>query len=275
MANLNLKISNEQKHIDSAHAINERYSNTQKQKLAKAAKQFESLLTSMMLKSMTNSADGMFGKDSYGGDYFSMIFDNQLASYMSDSKSMGIAGMLYKKITGEDLNNLSSGSTSNPLSGFGKPNKPAVSGGSAVTPSSASMNRLGKYDSIIADASEKFGIDPNVIKSVILTESAANEKAVSGAKAKGLMQLIDSTAHDMGVQNVWDPKQNILGGTKYLAEMLRKYNGNLRLALASYNAGPSNVDKYNGIPPFEETQNYVTRVFGYLKHLNGESYGND
>jgi soluble lytic murein transglycosylase-like protein len=137
------------------------------------------------------------------------------------------------------------------------------------------MNRLGKYDSIIADASEKFGIDPNVIKSVILTESAANEKAVSGAKAKGLMQLIDSTAHDMGVQNVWDPKQNILGGTKYLAEMLRKYNGNLRLALASYNAGPSNVDKYNGIPPFEETQNYVTRVFGYLKHLNGESYGND
>ena len=275
MANLNLKITDAQKQIDSAQALNGRYSGAQKEKLAKAAKQFESLLTSMMLKSMTSSTEGMFGKDSYGGDYFSMIFNNQLANYMSDSKSMGIAGILYKKITGEDLNSFPSAPALNSSPKFSQPQIPSSSGKSAVVPSSASMNRLEKYDDIISGASQKFGVDPNIIKSVILTESAANEKAMSGAKAKGLMQLIDSTAHDMGVTNVWDPEQNILGGTKYLAEMLRKYNGNLRLALASYNAGPDNVDKYNGIPPFEETQNYVTRVFGYLKHLNGESYGND
>ena len=135
------------------------------------------------------------------------------------------------------------------------------------------MDRLNKYEDIINAASNSFGVDKNLIKSVILTESAANQNAVSSAKAKGLMQLIDSTATEMGVSNVWDPKENIFGGTKYLAEMLRKYNGDMNLALASYNAGPQNVDKYGGIPPFEETQNYVKRVKGYFNHLNGENYG--
>ena len=79
----------------------------------------------------------------------------------------------------------------------------------------------------------------------------------------------------MGVKNIWDPQQNIYGGTKYLAEMLRKYNGDLKLALASYNAGPKNVDKYGGIPPFEETKNYVKRVVGYLNHLNGVNNGTE
>ncbi|MHB8578546.1 MAG: lytic transglycosylase domain-containing protein, partial [Ignavibacteriaceae bacterium] len=71
------------------------------------------------------------------------------------------------------------------------------------------------------------------------------------------------------------PKQNILGGTKYLAQMLQKFNGNVDLALASYNAGPQNVEKYGGIPPFEETQNYIKRVMGYFNHLNGVGNGNE
>ena len=138
-----------------------------------------------------------------------------------------------------------------------------------LSPSVNALNRLDQYEDYINEASSKFGVDSNIIKSVILTESAANANAVSGAKAKGLMQLIDSTAADMGVKNSFDPKDNILGGTKYLAQMLKQYDGNLKLSLAAYNAGPNNVDKYKGVPPFEETQNYINRVFGYLKHLDG------
>jgi soluble lytic murein transglycosylase-like protein len=137
-----------------------------------------------------------------------------------------------------------------------------------IEPSNSSLKRLNKFDEIIENAAIHYGVDKNLIKSVILTESAGNEKAISSAKAKGLMQLMDATAKDLGVNNVWDPKENIMGGTKYLAEMLRQYNGDLKLALAGYNAGPGNVQKYNGIPPFEETKNYITRVIGYMNHLN-------
>ena len=97
---------------------------------------------------------------------------------------------------------------------------------------------------------------------------SAKENALSKANAKGLMQLIDSTATDMGVKNVWNPAQNIEGGTKYISKMLKKYDGDVELSLAAYNAGPGNVDKYNGIPPFDETQKYVKRVLGYLNYLD-------
>ncbi|MDP3684156.1 MAG: lytic transglycosylase domain-containing protein, partial [Ignavibacteria bacterium] len=140
-------------------------------------------------------------------------------------------------------------------------------GSTGIVPSKQSMERLEQFDEHIEEAAKRYGVDKGLIKSVIIAESAGNAKAVSPAKAKGLMQLIDSTATSMGVQNVWDPRQNIMGGTKYLSEMLRQYNGDVKLALAGYNAGPANVEKYNGVPPFEETKTYITRVLGYLNHL--------
>jgi len=274
-SNMQLKIT-DAKHLEPAQDVNSRYTDAQKAKIADAAKQFESLLTSMMLKSMDKTTGGMFGGDSYGGDYFSTIFENQMASAISQNKNLGVASILYKKITGEDMN---AQSPTSELLQYLNNNKielkKSVNDNTTITPSTKAADRLNKYEGIINEASSSFGVDKNLIKSVILTESAANEKAVSSAKAKGLMQLIDSTASDMGVKNVWDPKENIFGGTKYLSEMLRKYNGDVNLALASYNAGPDNVDKYGGVPPFEETQNYVKRVIGYFNHLNGEANGNE
>ncbi len=294
MGTLPLKITDQVNHLSGTPELASRYSNADKAKLANAAKQFESLLTSMMIKSMTQTTEGMFGDKSFGGDYYDTIFQNEISKFISEKKSLGVAGIIYKKMTGEDLKSapaaeikpavnekLNIKSDVNPVPA----EKPASSeklniksdtnGIPSLTPSPTTQKRLNKYDDIIDKAAETFGVNKNIIKSVIMTESAANNKALSGAKAKGLMQLIDSTASDMGVQNIWDPKQNIFGGTKYLAGLLRKYNGDLNLALASYNAGPENVDKYNGVPPFEETQNYVTRVKGYLKHFSGVEDGND
>ncbi|MGE5354415.1 MAG: transglycosylase SLT domain-containing protein [Acidobacteriota bacterium] len=283
---MDLKITNEEKHISKTPEITSRYTPAEKEKLAKASRDFESLLTSMMLKSMTKTTSGLFGDESFGGDTFETLFEGELSSYITKNQSLGVASKLYKKLTGEDLatgaglpikkvsdHNASSKITPQEEGNSGSAAKPihikGANNNPAVEPSQSSMNRVGKFEDMIEQASKDFGVDSNIIRSVILAESAGNVKARSVTNAKGLMQLMDSTASSMGVKNVWDPKENIQGGTKYLAGLLRQYNGELKLALAAYNAGPGNVEKYNGVPPFNETRNYISRVLGYLKHLNG------
>lgn len=265
---MELKLTNELKHIAKTQEPTSK-TPEEKAKFAKAAKEFESLMTSMMLKSMNGASGSMFGEESYGGDYFDSLFQNEIAGQMSKGKGLGIADMIYFKLTGEKLSNVDLLNIKmKPLQRFDQIKIEGMDKSiRGIKPSNESLKRIERFDDHIEEASKQFGIDKNIIRSVILAESAGKETAVSSANAKGLMQLIDSTAKDMGVRNVWDPKENIFGGTKYLAEMLRQYSGNIKFALAAYNAGPGNVNKYNGIPPFEETQNYVTRVMGYLNHF--------
>lgn len=112
--------------------------------------------------------------------------------------------------------------------------------------------------------SQRSGLDPGLVRSVIQVESAFDPRAVSSRGAMGLMQLMPETAAELGVDNVWDPGENIRGGTTYLRRMLDRF-GELELALAGYNAGPTVVEKYGAIPPFPETRRYVTKVLGLYR----------
>lgn len=173
-----------------------------------------------------------------------------------------------KRILGDDLfAKLSGGKVS------GKPAGAPTTLPAGVPPASTG----GKFDDYILAASEKYNVDPNLIRSVIQQESKFDPNAGSNKGAGGLMQLMPDTAKDLGLTPAerFDPEKNIDAGTKYLSQQLDRYHGDISLALAAYNAGPGNVNKYGGVPPFAETQNYVSKITADYENRTAASQGQD
>ena len=147
------------------------------------------------------------------------------------------------------------------------PNTPSLSSGVAIPATGSANDRMmakaQEYAPHITAAANRYSLPPELIAGVIWQESRGNPRAVSHCGAMGLMQLMPATAASLGVGNAFDAAQNIDGGAKYLRQMLDKFNGRVDFAVAAYNAGPGNVSKHGGIPPFRETQDYVPKVLGY------------
>lgn len=127
-----------------------------------------------------------------------------------------------------------------------------------------------QIDQLVQQNADIWQVDPALIKSVIANESSFNANATSPVGAQGLMQLMPETAATLGVRNPYDPAQNVAGGTRYLKGLLDRFNGDTRLAVAAYNAGPEAVEKYGDVPPYAETQNYVQNVLGSLDRYRAQ-----
>jgi Rod binding domain-containing protein len=282
-----------------------------RQRLQRATKEFESVLVGYMLKSMRSSmkANELFG-ESYGGDVLESMFDAEIANHVSRNSSLGLAEMLYRTMTGEDMPVLQAQSRSTAVTAAihthasaaptsQSPSQASSAKASAAKTSSsprpavvlssadaASLNgpsqasthalpdtlrrRLEDVAPFIQEAADTHGVDRNLLKAVIATESHGDSLARSPRNAKGLMQLIDSTAAAMGVKNVWDPRDNVMGGARYLSQLMAKFNGDQQKVVASYNAGPGAVVKHGGVPPFRETREYVEKVMNYLRVFEQE-----
>lgn len=146
----------------------------------------------------------------------------------------------------------------------------AKAGQSCATHSASDIReRASQYQTIINKHSKKYGVDSRLVTAIITTESCFKTKARSYKGAVGLMQLMPKTAKRWGINNRRNVDQNIRGGTRYIAHLINRFNGNIKLAIAAYNAGEGNVDKHNGIPPFKNTRKYVKNVLLVYSKLGG------
>lgn len=193
-------------------------------------------------------------------------FQDVLANIQRTSQAMAVDALLLAQSTGavstETVQMLLG---FNPLTGE-TVNRTTEASGTQTASQNSGVSCPDNLESYFKEASEKYNVDINLLKAIAKAESNFNAKAVSSAGAMGIMQLMPSTAKSLGVSNAYNAYENIMGGAKLIASNLKKYNGDVSLALAAYNAGGGNVDKYGGIPPFKETQNYVKKVLNYYKN---------
>ena len=192
----------------------------------------------------------------YAGNLY--VYRDQSGGALLTNKKVSEGGYKQEKVTYYDNTNVHA------YSNWGKNE-------AAVLPSYSKSKD--SYDHIIRSAAQVHGVSEGLIKAVMHTESGFNPYAKSPVGAQGLMQLMPATARRFNVSNSYDPTQNIYAGAKYLSWLIKRFNGNTQLALAGYNAGEGNVDKYGGIPPFRETRDYVQRVMSRYNNLYAGGVG--
>lgn len=271
----------------------------------KAALDFEAMFLGNMYKSMRKSAlaeGNSMTEASPGRQIFTEMLDNQYAAMSSKNPlnagetgmknamsgvSNSLASQIYRSLRraeGQDAMAAPAAAAgtaipryiANPKNGAGMfsgapflarlIDRKARSGGAGAAPALTDD----KLDPLVDHASKAYGVPANLIKSVIKAESNNQPLAVSGAGAKGLMQLMDSTARDLGVRNVFNPGENIMAGTRYLKQMMVRFGGDETRALAAYNAGPATVERFKGVPPYQETKAYVEKVLKAKTNLDAE-----
>jgi Soluble lytic murein transglycosylase and related regulatory proteins (some contain LysM/invasin domains) len=239
----------------------------------KVSQEFESIFTTMMLKSMRSATapqedENQFLPQSLGEKIYTEMLDEEYGKIASKQGTIGLANLILKQIQKDG-----SASTASLQMLKGLKSQPWMLDKQFIPSSGASVSKdatasVAQWAPYISAASKQYNVDPHLIAAIISQESGGNPNAVSPKGAKGLMQLMDSTASTMGVTRPFAPQSNIMGGTKYLKQLLDKFNGDEALALASYNAGPAAVEQYNGVPPYNETERYVTSVLSLKQQLS-------
>ncbi|MCS7170394.1 MAG: lytic transglycosylase domain-containing protein [Candidatus Kapabacteria bacterium] len=251
-----------------SHTVN---SSVERERLSFVARGFESLVLFQLLRSLQQPlfADEDGEEEPLPGfgagplDEFVLLpFAEALAQ---SGRGVGLAEWLYRHWTGEELP-LRSGAVGAAVSTVQSPRIENTEEPTVGPPTQRVLATLRPYWGWIEQASARTGLPPALIAAVVWAESAGNPRAVSPAGAQGLMQLMPETARELGVSDPFAPQDNLLGGSRYLQQMLHRF-GELPLALAAYNAGPARVLRYGGIPPFAETQTYVRRVLALYRQI--------
>ena len=281
----------------------------QLEKGRRACKEFESILLYQMLSTMRKAFDSE-GESStdFGGDVFKSMIDEQLSTALARAGGIGLAKLLEQglgfaraveapspgvvtRAAPAKAVRRAAEEPQGALPAADPPRGPAPAEDAPkeavpaeAVPTSVRLDelaagpvqgagRLRPHEGTIRAASKVFGVSADLIRAVILHESGGNVFAVSSKGAKGLMQLTDATAETLGVTNPFNPVQNIFGGARYLGSLIKMFEGDLRLALASYNAGSGAVKKYGDIPPYKETQEYVKKVITSFERLRAATEG--
>lgn len=254
-------------------------SNLKEENLRKVCKNFEAIFVQRMFNEMlkTTKFKEQFGKGS-GGDFFSEMFTQKISQQIADDSSIGLADQMYEQMSTnksdpniilENLKRLDENSyyQKKRCKAENVVEKTFITSQFDLIIETKPKIEVAKkslfspqLDKIIETESKIQNVDSALVKAIVFHESAGNPDAVSSRGAKGLMQLMDATASDMGVENSFDIIENLRGGIRYFKKQLKSFDNNIDKALAAYNAGPGNVKKYNGIPPFKETEEYVVKI---------------